>query len=143
LIFIPIPRERIPQEWPRILELIGPAVEMNADTPSQEVYEWLTSGRSEAFWVGVYPNCTGVCITTIIRADDECVCFIEYAAGTIKGGPRKFIETVRLIVGDIETLARNVGCTEVRAGGRNWLPIFDGWDPVDDSPNKVRKRLDG
>jgi hypothetical protein len=143
VIFIPIARERIPFEWERIVALIGKAVAMDSGTPPHEVYDWLTSGRSEAFWVRL-PNCSGICITTIIEAGDDCVCFIEYAAGTIKGGPRKFIETVRLIVGDIEEMAIEQGCTEMRTGGRNWMPIFDGWERFDDQhPNRMRKRLDG
>jgi hypothetical protein len=126
------------------MALIGKAIAMNGDTPPDEVYDWLTSGRSEAFWINGSPNCSGICITTIIEAGDECVCFIEYAGGEINGGPRKFTKTVRHIINHIEELARNVGCTELRAGGRNWLPIFDGWERFDDEhPNRMRKRLDG
>jgi hypothetical protein len=144
VIFIPIARERIPFEWERIMSLIGKAIAMNGETPQNEVYDWLTSGRSEAFWVRDDPNCDGLCVTTIIEAGNECVCFIEYAGGEIKGGPRRFIKTVRLIVNKIEELARNADCTELRAGGRNWLPVFDGWERFDDEhPNRMRKRLDG
>lgn len=144
MILVPIAPERIPFEWWRIGPMLAPAIALDNDTPADEVRGWLESGRSEAFWVGVYPNCTGLCITTIIEAGDECVCFIEYAAGAIKGGPRTFIRTVRLIVNDIEELAREVGCTEIRTGGRNWMPILEGWERFDpEHPNRMRKRLDG
>jgi hypothetical protein len=143
VIFVPIAKERIPFEWERIMALVGKAIAMNGETPPHEVYDWLTSGRSEAFWIRL-PNANGIGITTVIEAGDDCVCFIEYAGGAITGGPRKFIQTVRLIVNEIEELARGQGCTELRAGGRNWLPIFDGWERFDDEhPNRMRKRLDG
>jgi hypothetical protein len=142
--FIPIARERIPFEWERIMALIGEAIALNNDTPPEEVRDWLVSGRSEAFWIEMPPNCAGIGITTIVQAGSECVCFIEYVAGAIKGGPRKFTETARSVVRDIEKLARSAGCTELRAGGRNWIPILDGWERFDDEhPNRMRKRLDG
>lgn len=144
MIFVPIARERIPFEWVRIIALIGKAIAMNGDTPPTEVYDWLTTGRSEAFWIGIPTNAAGIAVTTIIEAGDDKVCFIEYAGGEIKGGPRKFIKTVRVIINEIEALARNAGCTELRAGGRNWLPILEGWERFDDGhPNRLRKRLNG
>jgi hypothetical protein len=140
VIFVPIPRERIPEEWPRILELIGPAIAHDKNASPDEVRDWLISGHSEAFWIGVPTHAAGIGVTTT----RDGACFINYVAGSIIGGPRRFIRTARAIVAEIETLARQAGCTELRGGGRNWSRVFPEWEHYDpEYPNRMRKRLDG
>jgi len=137
VIFVPIPRERIPQEWPRILSLIEPAIEFDKNATPAEVFDWLVTGHSEAFWIGV-GSALGVGVTTT----REGSCFINYTGGAVSGGPREFIRSCRAVVADIETLARDAGCTEVWGGGRNWSRVFPDWErPDPDNPNRFRKRL--
>ncbi len=138
MIFVPIARERIPFEWERIVALIGKAVEHDQNASLLDVYAWLTSGHSEAFWIGIPVHVTGLAVTT---ADGE-VCWINYVGGTDKGGPRTFIRAVRAIVAEIETLARDAGCTELRLGGRNWSRAFPEWEHFDPNyPNRIRKAI--
>ena len=138
MIFVPIARERIPFEWERIIGLIGQAIERDPDATPAGLYRELVAGRAEAFWIGVPVHATGIAVTT--TTDDAC--FINYVAGTVEGGPRKFIQTARDIVAEIETLARDAGCTELRGGGRNWSRVFPEWEHYDpEHPNRIRKRL--
>lgn len=136
MIFVPIAKERIPFEWERIMALIGKAIEHDDTATPLDVYAWLTSGRSEAFWIGIPVNVAGIAVTTT----DDDVCWINYVGGHVKGGPRAFIRAARDIVAEIETLARDVGCTELRGGGRNWSRVFPEWEHFDpDHPNRMRK----
>lgn len=136
MIFVPIPRERIPFEWERIVRLIGKAIEHDENATPLNVYAWLTSGRSEAFWIGIPTNVAGVAVTTT----DEESCFINYVGGTVKGGPRAFIRLARLVVAEIEILASEQGCKELRGGGRDWSRVFPEWEHYDpDYPNRIRK----
>ncbi len=140
--FIPIAKERIPEEWDRIRPLIEPSMVYDQNTTPDEVRGWLETGRSEAFWIAIYPNAKGIGVTTIIEAGEEKVCFIEYVGGTVSGGPRLFVKTAKIIVHDIEDLARQAGCTELRGGGRNWARIFPDWERFDPAhPNRMRKRI--
>lgn len=135
--FVPISRDRIPTEWPRVLSLIGPAIAFDKNATPSEVYEWLITGQSEAFWIGV-GSALGVGVTTT----SDGTCFINYAGGAVTGGPREFIRSCRAVVTDIEALARAAGCTELWGGGRNWSRVFPDWErPDPDNPNRFRKRL--
>ena len=138
MIFIPIPRERIPQEWERIVALIGSAIEHDRNATPLDVYAWLTSGRSEAFWIAIPVHVRGIGVTTI--EDEEC--WINYVAGEVKGSPRVFIRACRDIVAEIEKLARQAGCKWLVMGGRNWSRVFPEWEHFDpDYPNRIRKAI--
>lgn len=138
MIFVPIAKERIPSEWERIISLIGKAIEHDKEATPLDVYAWLTSGRSEAFWIGLPTHVRGIGVTTT----EGSVCWINYVGGEVKGGPRKFIRACRDIVTDIGILARETGCTTLVLGGRNWSRVFPEWDHFDpDHPNRIMKRL--
>jgi hypothetical protein len=140
VIFVPIAKERIPFEWERIVSLIGKAIGHDRNASPLDVYAWLTSGRSEAFWVGIPVHVTGLAVTTT----EGSVCWINYVGGSVKGGPRAFITACRDVVAEIENLARDVGCTELRLGGRNWSRVFPEWEHFDPNyPNRIRKPLNG
>lgn len=133
--FIPIPRERIPIEWERIVGLIDEAIAHDKNATPRDVYAWLIGGQSEAFWVE-RSDAKGIAVTTTY---DEA-CFINYIVGSVRGGPRAFIRTARAIVAEMEDLARSVGCTELRGGGRNWSRVFPEWEHFDPQhPNRMRK----
>lgn len=136
MIFVPIARDRIAQEWPRIISLIGDAVGYDKNATPEDVFWWLATGQSEAFWIGVPEHAAGIAVTTT----GDGICFVNYVAGTISGGPRRFIETARDIMAEIEELALEAGCTELRGGGRNWSRVFPEWERYDpDNPNRMRK----
>jgi hypothetical protein len=136
MIFVPIPRERIPFEWERIMSLIGKAIEHDKNATPLDVYAWLTSGRSEAFWIAIPVNVRGIGVTTT----EGDVCFINYVGGEVKGGPRAFIRLARIVVADIEILASDAGCKELRGGGRDWSRVFPEWEHYDpEHPNRIRK----
>lgn len=121
------------------MPLIEKALAYDPDATPAGLYRELVAGRSEAFWIGIPTNASGIAITTI---EDDGACWINYVAGEIKGGPRTFVRTARAIVTGIETLARDAGCTELRGGGRNWARVFPEWERFDpDHPNRMRKRL--
>ena len=144
IVFVPIPRERVPFEWERIASLLSSAFAHDGEATPLDVYAWLTSGQSEAFWVGAATNATGIIVTTTGPIDGTEVCWINYAAGTVRGGPRAFIATARAIVDQIEDLAREAGCTELRGGGRNWSRVFPEWEHFDpEHPNRMRKLING
>jgi hypothetical protein len=138
VIFVPIPRERIPQEWERIIALIGPAVDGDKEATRKGLYRELMAGRTEAFWIGVPVHVTGVGVTTI--SDGEC--WINYVGGEVNGGPRAFVNACRSIVAEIEKLARTQGCKWLVMGGRNWSRVFPEWEHADpDYPNRIRKAI--
>lgn len=137
MIFVPIARERIPSEWERIIALIGPAIEHDKNATPLDVYAWLTSGRSEAFWIG-HEHAKGVGVTTT----EGDVCWLNYVGGTMTSSPRKFIRAARVVVHDLADLAREQGCTELRLGGRDWSRVFPDWEHFDpEHPNRIRMRL--
>jgi hypothetical protein len=133
--FTLIPRERVGEEWARILALIAPAIGYDRNATPEEVRDWLRAGWSEAFWIegeGV----TGVAVTTT----DEETCFINYVGGRVEGGPRTFVKAVRAVVDEIENLARAVGCRYLRLGGRDWSCAFPEWEHEGPQfPNRMRK----
>lgn len=136
MIFVPIARERIPFEWPRIIALIGKAIEHDENATPDDVYDWLVSGQSEAFWIDIPVRVRGIGVTTT----EGDVCFINYVGGEVKGGPRAFVQAARDIVAQIEILARKAGCTELRGGGRSWSRVFPDWEHFDpEHPNRIRK----
>lgn len=133
---MPVLRERVPFEWERIAALLDKAIAHDERATPKDVYDWLVSGRSEAFWVAVTFNATGLIVTTT----EGDVCWINYVAGKVKGGPRAFIRAARAVVDEMAVLARDAGCTELRGGGRNWSRVFPDWDHFDpDHPNRMRK----
>ena len=139
MIFVPIARERIPSEWGRIIALISPAIEHDKNATPFDVYAWLTSGRSEAFWIG-HQYAKGVGVTTT----EGDVCWLNYVGGTMTSSPRQFIRAARIVVHDLADLARGQGCTELRLGGRNWSRVFPEWEHFDPQyPNRIRKLLNG
>lgn len=138
--FVPIAKERIPFEWERIVALIGKAIAHDKNATPLDVYAWLTSGCSEAFRVEIPGRVDGLAVTTT----EGNVCWINYVGGRIDGGPRSFIRAARDVVDGIEALARDVGCTELRLGGRNWSRVFPEWERFDPQyPNRIRKLLNG
>lgn len=138
--FRPIPKEQVPREWPRISAMLDKAIAHDDNATPRDVYAWLTSGLSEAFWINS-PAATGIAVTTIAPIGGVKVCWLNYVAGTVKGGPRAFIAAVRAIVAQIEVLARKQGCAELRGGGRDWLSrVLPDWERFDPNhPNRMRK----
>src|SRR5690606_1092610 len=124
ILFVPVPRRRVPFEWPRIVALLDKAIAHDDGATPKDVYQWLVSGRSEAFWVGAAVNASGIVVTTTGPIDGVGVCWLNYVGGTVTGGPKAFIRAARAIVDQIEVLARDAGCTELRGGGRNWSRVF-------------------
>lgn len=137
---MPIPKDRIGAEWWRISLLLGPAIDVDPGASREAVKGWLLSGQSEAFWVGVQDNATGIGVTTIGPIDGTEVCWVNYIAGTVTGGPKAFVRTAHAIMDQIEILARQAGCAELRGGGRNWSRVFPEWERFDPAhPNRIRK----
>jgi hypothetical protein len=94
--FTPIPRERVPFVWVHIQQALGRAIAHDKGVTANEVYGWLTTGRSEASWVET-EKAKGFLITTLQVIDGARICWLNYIGGTVDGGPRAFLAEVRRI----------------------------------------------
>jgi hypothetical protein len=143
IVFLPIPRERVPFVWEEIKPLLRKAIGHDEAVDEADVYGRLVSGQSEAFWLkGDTVN--GIAVISLGPIDGVEVCWLNYVAGTIYGGPKAFIEAARWIVEHISILASDAGCTELRGGGRDWSRVFPEWEHYDpEHPNRIRKTLNG
>lgn len=136
-----MPRGSISRLWPELETILGPAIDRDTGTSREAVREWLESGLSEAFLIDA-GNAGGVAVTTIGPIDGVEVCWLNYVAGTSNLAPRAFVRLARDVAEQIEILARNAGCAEMRGGGRNWSRVFPDWERFDpDYPNRMRKKI--
>lgn len=63
--------------------------------------------------------------------------------GKIDAHPKQWLRLVRAELKNLETVAKSVGCAEMRMAGRDWSRVFPDYERLDGGPvpNLLRKRL--
>ena len=87
------------------------------------------------------PGCRVVVQLEIYEEPTGLVCSVRRLAGRIGLPRRDWVAAVREEMTNIERLAREAGCTEMRLGGRDWVRILQGYEPLSGVTNGLRKAL--
>lgn len=82
-----------------------------------------------------------VMILETYGSGDDMVCGIYRMSGRIKAGPKEWLRIVRDELRKLERDAKASGVTEMRVAGRNWGRVLPDYEPFDEVPNGLRKRL--
>jgi hypothetical protein len=137
-----IPARRIPFEWERLVGLLRPAIGYDPNVTELDVYGKLINGICNAFTV-TEGEAKGLLVAEICDVNGKTCLWASYIAGTVNGRPRAFLALMRGIMAEVEMLARNAGCEEIRIGGRDWSKVFPEYEPVANgsAPNELRKAL--
>jgi hypothetical protein len=80
-------------------------------------------------------------VLQVFEEDGEFICGIRKMFGTIHAPPKAWVKAVREEVANIETIARDAGCAELRIAGRDWSRVLPDFEECDDLTNGIRKRL--
>lgn len=76
----------------------------------------------------------------IYEEDGDLICGLLDMEGSFDRGT--LVTVARREMKNIEALARNAGCSEMRVAGRNWSRVLTDYQPLPgDIPNRLRKRL--
>lgn len=133
--------DRIEAEWPVIAELMAPAL---AFTPSGATVDQfradLDSGKLSIVG-GEVQGARGYLAFQIFEESGELCCFASYFAGSVNGGPRRMIKTMRALMSAFEASCREAGVSRVLIGGRDWGRVFPDYELTGDVPNRRQKRL--
>ncbi len=135
---LPVQPTRIAHEWPTISGHILPSIKDGMT--EMELFGRLVSGNLQAIRIHSFRSDA----TAVLRVDndaDRMVCWIGYLGGKHNGGPKAFASLVRTIVSLIEDKAREIGCNEIRLGGRFWGNILTDYEPYSGMTNGLRKAL--
>jgi hypothetical protein len=135
----PVPPSRIAHEWETISELILPAIKDNVT--EMELFGRLVSGHSQAVTI-VSPRVTAVAVLHVGYVGDVYACFVSYVGGKYDGAPKALSRFIRGVMRTIESKAKDIGCHEVRLGGRKtWGLILSDYSKCDGMTNGLRKAL--
>lgn len=77
----------------------------------------------------------------IYEDGNRLVCGITDLRGEINVRPKLWLRIVRDQLRQIEQFAKESGVSEIRLGGRNWSRVLPDYEPFEDIPNGLRKRL--
>lgn len=132
--------DQVKEIWPDLSALLAPAVGYDRNVTLDDVRAKLVSGQCEALFVED-ANVRGVIVTEICNIDGAKVCWVSYVAGSVNAYPKQWLSIMREGMAVIEHMAKSIGCTETRIGGRDWSRILPGYLPFDDTPNNLRKAL--
>jgi len=129
----------VPFEWERLALLLAPAVRADPGATMQGLYRKLAAGQAAVLDVTM-PTARGVLIIETVE-DDGMVCWITHLAGSVDGGPKKWLATMRAEMAGFERIAKAAGYRQIRICGRNWRRVFDSYRVHDDATNELRKDL--
>lgn len=83
-----------------------------------------------------------VMVMQVFEAEDgRLVCGIRNLVGKVTAPPKQWLRAVRAEMRKLEGLARDAGCKEMRLRGRDWSRILPDYEPLDGTPNGLRKDL--
>lgn len=137
-IVLPVPQSRIAHEWKTISDHILPSIKDGMT--EMELFGRLVSGNMQAIRIHSF-RADATAVLRVDTDENRLVCWIGYLGGKHKGGPKAFSELVRSVVAAIEIKAKDIGCQEVRLGGRNWSHILTDYARHDGLPNGLKKAL--
>lgn len=134
--FTLVTHDRIAAEWPAIAERLWPAVRQDPTYTLEVLRNRLENGLDWLFEA----EGGGTCLI-VIELGNDLSCWIKALAGTVEGGPKARLRTIREGVDFIESVARTAGCASVRICGRDWSAILPNYEPFDGYRNGLEKRL--
>lgn len=135
---LPVPPARIAREWPTISRFILPAIK--DETSELEMFGKLLSGHSQL--VQIDSNAAhAYLVLRVQEMEGVLCCYIGYLGGKFSGGPKAFATFVRNVTATIERKAKDIGCKEVRVGGRDWSRVLTDYDAFDGMNNGLRKAI--
>ena len=134
-------RDRIEAEWPVIAEMMAPALAVNPHGATLEQFR--ADLESGALYIvgGEVEGARGYLAYQMFGDADDLCCFASYFAGSVDGGPRRMIQTMRWLMSEFEVSCRSNGVKQVFIGGRDWGRVFPDYELTGDVPSRRRKRL--
>lgn len=135
-----IPAPRVVHVWPWIMQTLDKALAQTKGNPFTLLHE-LTSGVSSAW--KLEGDAEGCVIASIAPTQDgKQALWIEYAAGSIPGGPRQKMRAAQDIVDKLTGIARHNNCAEVRIEGRmEWSRLLTGFVLTEINGTKVLRKV--
>lgn len=133
-------KARIADEWPVIAATLGPSLAYGPKMTLRQLRRQVDSG---AFWIvgGETEGAKGYLAFHLFEEEGETCCFASYLAGSIDGGPKQMIRTMRRLMEAFEASCRAADVKQVFIGGRDWGRVFPDYELTGDVPNRRRKRL--
>jgi hypothetical protein len=132
---------RIEREWPFYAEMLWPAVRQDPAKLAMAELRRRFQEKSAFLVGGEIDGARGYLAYQLFEQDGDPCCFASYLVGTVEGGPRKMIRTMRLLMSAFEGSCRSEGIKQVYIGGRDWGRVFPDYELTGDVPNRRRKRL--
>lgn len=80
-------------------------------------------------------------IFEVYGSGDHMVCGLYWLMAKTFVPPKQWLRVVREQMRLIEQMAKESGVTEMRVAGRNWSRVLPDYEPFDEVPNGLRKRL--
>lgn len=137
--FRSIPVDAIPGEWGRLSGLLAPAVRVDPNQTMQGLYRRLVTGQA-AVLDATFPNARGVLVVETIE-DQGMVLWLTHIAGSVDGGPRQWLETMRGLMAGFERIAKGAGYRQMRVCGRDWRRVLTDYSLFDEATNELRKDI--
>lgn len=132
---------RIEAEWPTIAKLMAPALAVNPHGATVEQFRADLNSGALSIVGGDVEGARGYLAFQLFEEDGERCCFASYFAGSVDGGPRQMIRTMRALMNAFETSCREAGVSRILIGGRDWGRVFPDYELTGDVPNRRQKRL--
>lgn len=129
----------IPRNWHWISQLLAPSVQIDPKRGMETVRLKLFNGSMGLASVHV-DNGAGLAVIEPGVFDDVFCCWMPYIAGKCKSGPKAWVRMMREAMASFEKSARDVGCLEMRIGGRDWSRVLPDYEPFNDEA-MLRKKL--
>lgn len=139
----PIPADQIAATWGWLGDTLRPAIDRDKDTTEREVRLRLSMGLSSACRV-TGEGVSGAIVTRMApNGGGKPVAWVQYAAGSVTGGPKAVRATLIAILQQIEAAAKSGGAGEIRILGRfPWKRVCSDYEVVAESDRvELRKAL--
>lgn len=136
---IVVPKERIEAEWGAIAEALWPALRQDPSFSVQSLYNRLMNGSSLLFEAS--DGASGYWVVSLDMDGDDLVAWTTAIAGTIDGGPKQRVKTIRNAVDALEQTLVNAGVTAHRICGRDWSAILPLYSPYSGTRNGLERVL--
>lgn len=131
----------IRRNWTWIAQLLLPAIERDGYRSLGDVFNDLIYGHLGLASVHM-EGAAGLLVIEPVPADGGMVLWVPYFGGRIKGKYRRFLVVVRTLMAELEKLAAEIGCKEVRISGRDWSHVLSDYVRVESHvPNEIVKMI--
>jgi hypothetical protein len=122
---------QITENWPTILSILNPALRTDNKKSAMDLLKSLGSGMMQAYVVD--GPAKGILVTSqglTKGRKPKMGLWVLFAAGTVAGGPRKRLHSMREIADEVVTLAKERKCKEVIVEAERWSRVLSGFKKV-------------